>query len=79
VSYLGVELELDALFGHDTLELFAEKEKRMLLYVRLNHKTGFYFYVYGSLPYGTYLMSASMPMPPTWPRNSTAVTWKTQY
>jgi hypothetical protein len=48
MSYLGVELELDALFGHDTLELFAEEEKRMLLYVGLNHKTR--FYVYGSLP-----------------------------
>jgi hypothetical protein len=32
MSYLGVELELDALFGHDTLELFTEEEKRILLY-----------------------------------------------
>jgi len=42
MSYLGVELELDALFGHDTLELFAEEEKRLLLYVGLNHKTRLY-------------------------------------
>jgi hypothetical protein len=33
MSYLGVELELDALFGHDTLELFAEEEERILLYI----------------------------------------------
>jgi hypothetical protein len=32
MSYLRVELELEALFGHDTLELFAEEEKRLLLY-----------------------------------------------
>ena len=28
--YLGVEFELDALLGHDALELFAVKEKKSL-------------------------------------------------